>query len=117
MEVFRIVKVQKTNSVTYLLEDYCGKPVAGGFYEYELHRAINPDVYIVEKMLSKKGNDVYVKWLKFDNSHSSWIHIQGQCVINECISINYILVYIYYNLQTCNEIFLIKRIHNINIQK
>ena len=54
MEVFRIVKVLKTNSVTYLLEDYCGKPVAGGFYEYELHRAINPDVYIVEKNVEQK---------------------------------------------------------------
>jgi len=47
LEVFRIVKVQKTNSVTYLLEDYHGKPVAGGFYEYEIHRVANPDVYLV----------------------------------------------------------------------
>ncbi|XP_071646745.1 uncharacterized protein [Temnothorax longispinosus] len=50
-EVFRIVKVQKTNPVTYLLEDSCGKPIAGGFYEYELHRVANPDVYLVEKVL------------------------------------------------------------------
>jgi len=34
-EVFKITKVQKTNPVTYLLEDSCGKSVAGGFYEYE----------------------------------------------------------------------------------
>ena len=47
-EVFRIVKVQKTNPITYLLEDYCGKPVAGGFYEYELQCVVNPDVYLVE---------------------------------------------------------------------
>jgi len=32
-EVFKIIKVQKTNPVTYLLEDSCGKPIAGGFYE------------------------------------------------------------------------------------
>ena len=37
-EVFRINKVQKSNPVTYLLEDYREKSVAGGFYEYELHR-------------------------------------------------------------------------------
>ncbi|XP_018397728.1 PREDICTED: uncharacterized protein LOC108775777 [Cyphomyrmex costatus] len=73
-EVFRIVKVQKTNPVTYLLEDYRGKPVAGGFYEYELHRVVNPDVYLVKKVLRKKGDKVYVKWLGFDNSHNSWIH-------------------------------------------
>jgi len=46
--------VQKTNPVTYLLEDSCGKPAAGGFYEYELHRVANPDVYLVEKVLRKK---------------------------------------------------------------
>jgi transposase InsO family protein len=73
-EVFRIIKVQKTNPVTYLLEDYRGKPVAGGFYEYELHRVANPDVYLVEKVLRKRGNEVYVKWLGFDSSHNSWIH-------------------------------------------
>ena len=58
--VFRIVKVQKTNPVTYLLEDYRGKPVAGGFYEYELHRIANSEIYLVEKMLRKKGDKVYV---------------------------------------------------------
>lgn len=73
-EVFKIVKVQKTNPVTYLLEDSCGKPVAGGFYEYELHRVANPDVYLVEKVLRKRGDKVYVKWLGFNNSHNSWIH-------------------------------------------
>ena len=60
-EVFKIIKVQKTNPVTYLLEDYRGKPVAGGFYEYELHRVANPNVYLVEKVLRKSGDEVYVK--------------------------------------------------------
>jgi len=55
--------------VTYLLEDYRGKPVAGGFYEYELPRVANPDIYLVEKVLHKKGNKVYVKWLGFDDSY------------------------------------------------
>ena len=73
-EVFTIVKVQRTNPVTYLLEDYCGKSVAGAFYEYELHRATHPDVYLVEKVLRRKGDKVYVKWLGFDESHNSWIH-------------------------------------------
>jgi len=72
--MFKITKVQKTNPVTYLLEDSCGKPIAGGFYEYKLHRVANPDVYLVEKMLRKRRNEVYVKWLRFDNSHNSWIH-------------------------------------------
>ncbi|KYQ51588.1 hypothetical protein ALC60_09309 [Trachymyrmex zeteki] len=44
------------------------------FYEHELHRATYPDVYLVEKVLRRKGDKVYVKWLGFDGSHNSWIH-------------------------------------------
>ncbi|XP_025157457.1 uncharacterized protein LOC112589235 [Harpegnathos saltator] len=50
-----------------------GKSIAGGFYEHELHSVINPDVYLVEKVLRRQGDKVYVKWLGFDNSHNSWI--------------------------------------------
>ncbi|XP_011858846.1 PREDICTED: uncharacterized protein LOC105556368 [Vollenhovia emeryi] len=60
-EVFKIGKVQKTNPVTYILEDSCGKPITVGFYEHELQRVANPDVYLVEKVLRKRGNEVYVK--------------------------------------------------------
>jgi len=42
--------------------------------EYELHRVANPDVYLVEKVLRKRKNEIYVKWLGFDNLHNSWIH-------------------------------------------
>ncbi|KYN30174.1 hypothetical protein ALC57_00370 [Trachymyrmex cornetzi] len=73
-EVFKIIKVQHTNPVTYLLEDYRGKSIAGAFYEHELHHTTHPDVYLVEKVLRRKGNWVYVKWLGFDGSHNSWIH-------------------------------------------
>ena len=74
-EVFTIVKIQRTNPITYLLKDYRGKSVTGAFYEHELHRATHPDyVYLVEKVLRWKGDKVYVKWLGFDGSHNSWIH-------------------------------------------
>lgn len=72
-EVFKIVKVQKTNPVTYVLKDSRGNPIAGGFYEYELQRVANPDVHLVEKVIRKKGDKVYVKWLGFDATHNSWI--------------------------------------------
>ena len=73
-EVFTIVKVQRTNPVTYLIQDYGGKNISGAFYEFELLRTTHPDVYLVEKILRKKGNKVYVKWLGFDGSHNSWIN-------------------------------------------
>ncbi|KAG5347391.1 CEC1 protein, partial [Acromyrmex charruanus] len=50
------------------------KIVAVTFYEHELHRATHPDLYLVEKVLCRKGNKVYIKWLGFDGSHNSWIH-------------------------------------------
>ncbi|RLU15684.1 hypothetical protein DMN91_011439 [Ooceraea biroi] len=72
-EVFTVSKVQRTNPVTYLLQDYSGKPISGGFYEHELLRARYPDVYLVEKVLRRRGNKEYVKWLGMDASHNSWI--------------------------------------------
>ncbi|XP_072746710.1 uncharacterized protein [Anoplolepis gracilipes] len=68
------LKVQHTNPVTYLLEDYRKKSIAGAFYEHELHHANYPDVYLMEKVLRRRGDEVYVKWLGFDSSHNSWVH-------------------------------------------
>ncbi|KYM98775.1 hypothetical protein ALC62_10503 [Cyphomyrmex costatus] len=73
-EIFHIAKARRTNPATYLLKDYRGKPIAGGFYEHELQRVSNPNVYLFEKVLRKRGNEVYVKWLGMDNSHNSWIN-------------------------------------------
>jgi len=58
-EVFRIVKVRKLIPWHIFLEDYRGKPIAGEFYQYELHCNANPDVYLVKKMLRKKGDKIY----------------------------------------------------------
>jgi len=74
IEMFKIFEVQKTNPATFILEDSRENPVAGGFHEYELQRVANPDVYLVEKILQEKGNDVYVKWFGMDKSYNSWIH-------------------------------------------
>ncbi|KAL3274723.1 hypothetical protein HHI36_023981 [Cryptolaemus montrouzieri] len=73
-ELFKIVKVQITNPVTYLLEDTQGRPIRGAFYENELQKTMQPDVYLVEKVLRKKRDKVLVRWLGMDESHDSWIH-------------------------------------------
>ncbi|XP_071579277.1 uncharacterized protein [Temnothorax nylanderi] len=72
-EIFHKAKVQSTNPVTYLLKDIRGEAIDGGFYEHELLRVSNPDVYLVEKVLRTRGNQVYVKWLGINSSHNSWI--------------------------------------------
>lgn len=73
-EVFAVREVQRTNPTTYLLRDYRGEPIMGGFYREELQKAKQPDVYLVEKVLRRKGNKVFVKWLGMDKSHNSWIN-------------------------------------------
>ena len=62
-----------TNPTTYILEDQQKNEIEGGFYQEELQKVKHPDVYLVEKVLRRKGNKVYVKWVGMDNSHNSWI--------------------------------------------
>jgi len=72
-EIFTITNRNLTNPVTYLLEDLSGKPILGSFYQYELQKVKNPTVYLVEKVLKRRGKKAYVKWLGFDKSNNSWI--------------------------------------------
>ncbi|XP_043467565.1 uncharacterized protein LOC122501867 [Leptopilina heterotoma] len=72
-EIFTVDKVKSTKPVRYKLKDYQNQPIEGGFYEEELLKVQYPHVYLVEKVLKTRGNDVYVKWLGFDSSHNSWI--------------------------------------------
>lgn len=72
-ELFTIIAVQNTNPITYLLEDSKKNPIRGAFYSQELQRTKNPDVYLVEKVLKRKGNKVFVKWLGLSSEENSWI--------------------------------------------
>lgn len=73
-EIFTIHNVQITNPVTYMLKDSRGTIIKGGFYEQELQKTEHGDIYLVEKILRRKGTRVYVKWLGLDNIHNSWIN-------------------------------------------
>lgn len=72
-EVFSIVKVNKTIPPTYLIKDKHDMIIKGCFYEQELQKTKSPDVYLVEKVLKKRGNKLYVKWLGLNNCENSWI--------------------------------------------
>jgi len=73
-EIFKVVKINKTSPITYNLKDYTGKPIAGCFYSEELHKTEYPEDYLIEKIIRKKGDKSFVKWLGFDSSHNSWIY-------------------------------------------
>lgn len=72
-EVFTVAKIQNTFPRTYILQDSQKENVLGGFYEYELHKVKHPDVYLVEKIIRRRKNQVFVKWLGMPTSHNSWI--------------------------------------------
>ncbi|KAF0752137.1 putative transposon-derived protein F54H12.3 [Aphis craccivora] len=48
-EIFEIIKINKTLPVTYQLQDYTGKPIAGCFYSVEIHKTDHPNEYLIEK--------------------------------------------------------------------
>ena len=67
-EVFTTEKIKPTYPLTYELKDYQGNLISGGFYEFELQKTSNSDVYLIEKVLKKREDKLFVKWLGFDNS-------------------------------------------------
>lgn len=74
VEVFKVRRVQETNPITYLLTDLDNVEIKGSFYHEELQLAGDPKFYLVERIIRKKGDKVYVKWFGFDSSHNSWVN-------------------------------------------
>lgn len=72
-EVFTVHRVQPTIPETYILKDSKGEILYGGFYGHELLKSKVGNVYLVEKVLRKKGNKILVRWLGFNKSEDSWI--------------------------------------------
>lgn len=72
-EIFRIYQVQNTNPPTYKIKDSSGEVISGGFYQEELQKVKHPEIYLIERILKKKGNKILVKWLGLPKSENSWI--------------------------------------------
>jgi hypothetical protein len=65
--------VNRTQPVTYHIQDQRKNTILGTFYEEELLNTKYPNVYLVEKVIRKKGRKLYVKWLGLSESENSWI--------------------------------------------
>lgn len=74
VEVFKVQRIQSTNPPTYFLVDMNGNDIRGAFYAEELRKTEYPKLYLVERILKRKGKQLYIKWLGFDSSHNSWIN-------------------------------------------
>ena len=61
-EVFIISKVLVTEPPTYQLKDMDGEDIIGSFYETEIVKYGEEDVFEIEKVLKETKNKLYVKW-------------------------------------------------------
>ena len=59
-----------------MISDLNGEPITKTFYEKELHKTIQ-EKFIIEKVIKRKGDRLYVKWKGYNNSFNSWINKKG----------------------------------------
>ena len=71
-EVFIINKINNTVPWAYGISDLNGEEITGSFYEKELQKT-NQKEFRIEKVLKRKGDKLYVKWIEYDNRFNSWI--------------------------------------------
>ena len=71
-EVFVLKKVKNTVPWTYVINDLNGEEIIGTFYEKELQKT-SQEEFRIEKVIKRKGEQIYVKWKEYDNSFNSWI--------------------------------------------
>lgn len=72
-EVFEVYRVQPTFPETYILKDNRGEILKGGFYGHEILKSNTGDIYLVEKIIRRKKDKLYVQWSGYDKTHNSWI--------------------------------------------
>ena len=80
-----IKKVKNTATWTYVINDLNGDEITGTFYEKELQKTYQQE-FRIEKIIKRKGDQLYVKWKGYDNSLNSWIDKKD---LIKCDSINY----------------------------
>ena len=72
-ENFVVNKIKNAVPWTYVINDLNGKKIAGSSYEKELQKT-NQKEFRIEKILKRKGDELYVKWKGYSNSFNSWIN-------------------------------------------
>ena len=67
-----INKIKNTVPWTYAINDLNGEEIIGSFYEKELQKT-NQKEFRIEKVLKRKCDKFYVKWIGYGNRFNSWI--------------------------------------------
>ena len=73
-ELFKIHSINRSNVITYKIKDLNNNIIEGVFYEKELQKSKNDVIYIIEKILRKKGNKYFVKWRNYSSDFNSWVN-------------------------------------------
>ena len=55
----------------HVISDLNGEQIVRTFYEKELQKS-NPTEFRLEKVITKKGDKLYIKLKSYDNSFRSW---------------------------------------------
>ena len=72
-EVFVINKINNRVPWTYAISDLNGEEFTGSFYEKEL-QSTNQQKIRIDKIIKRKGDKLYVKWKRYNDSFNSWIN-------------------------------------------
>ena len=72
-EVFVISKIRNAVPWTYVFSDLNGEEITGTFYEKELQET-NKKEFRIEKITKRKGDNLLVKWKRYDDSFNSCIN-------------------------------------------
>ena len=73
-EIFEIYDIKYSNVPYYYLKDLNNEKLQGTFYEQELQKTKQDDLYTIEKILKTNNDKIFVKWRGYDNSFNSWIN-------------------------------------------
>ena len=73
-EIFVIYDIKYSNVPYYYLKDLNNEKLQGTFYEQELQKTKQDDLYTIEKILKTNEDRILVKWRGYDNSFNSWIN-------------------------------------------
>ena len=71
-ELFVVSKIKNSVLWTYVVSELNGEEITESFYEKELQKT-SQEKFRIEKVLTRKGDKLYMKWKRNDNRFNSWI--------------------------------------------
>ena len=73
-EIFEIYDIKYSNVPYYYLKDLNNEKLQGTFYQEELQKTRQDDLYTIEKILKINKNKVYVKFKGYSNDFNQWVN-------------------------------------------